>query len=158
MKLAAAKIEQLSSSEIASILQGIPYLLTLEGCDPVEIDADCLVVKRTEKPGMTVATGDGVTIALETTLTKGLAEEGFAREFVSKIQSIRKDMGLEVSDRIIVKYRYEAPELADALTAFATYIQSETLAVDLQPLPADEAGVVNTEVNDIPIAIVVHRK
>ncbi len=158
MKLAAAKIEQLSSSEIASILQGVPYLLTLEGCDPVEIDADCLVVKRTEKPGMTVATGDGVTIALETTLTKGLAEEGFAREFVSKIQSIRKDMGLEVSDRIIVKYRYEAPELADALTAFATYIQSETLAVDLQPLPADEAGVVNTEVNDIPIAIVVHRK
>ena len=57
-----------------------------------------------------------------------------------------------------MKYRYEAPELADALTAFATHIQSETLAVDLQPLPADEAGVVNTEVNDIPIAIVVHRK
>ena len=79
---------------------------------------------------MTVATESGITLALDTMLTRELEEEGFAREFVSKIQNLRKDTGLEVSDRISLHYCLDS-SFKSALINFSDYICAETLAETL---------------------------
>ena len=68
--------------------------------------------------------------ALDTMLTRELEEEGFAREFVSKIQNMRKDTGLEVSDRISIHYNLDN-SFKSALINFSSYICAETLAETL---------------------------
>ncbi|MEI8245045.1 MAG: isoleucine--tRNA ligase [Lentisphaerota bacterium] len=129
MKEAAALIAALSSQDIGLILSGTPYQIELGG-EKMAIGADDLIVQREERPGMTVATESGITLALDTTLTRELEEEGFAREFVSKIQNLRKDTGLEVSDRISLHYCLDS-SFKSALINFSDYICAETLAETL---------------------------
>ncbi|MFA6104453.1 MAG: isoleucine--tRNA ligase [Victivallaceae bacterium] len=130
MKEAAALIAALSSQDIGLILGGTPYQAELSGGEKMAIGADDLIVQREERPGMTVATESGITLALDTTLTRELEEEGFAREFVSKIQNMRKDTGLEVSDRISIHYNLDN-SFKSALINFSSYICAETLAETL---------------------------
>ena len=73
----------------------------------LDITSEDIMVQRTEKEGLTVATEKGITVALDTLLTDDLKDEGFAREFVSKIQNYRRELDLDVSDRIIISYTIE---------------------------------------------------
>ena len=86
-----------------------------------------LNVNRAEKEGVTVATEHGITLALDTALTHELVLEGLAREFVSKVQNMRKEANLEVSDRILL-HEISDPEVEEALNTFRSYVCSETLA------------------------------
>ena len=130
MKEAAALIAALSSKDIGLILAGTQHQIELSGGEKLAIGTDDLIVQREEKPGMTVATESGITLALDTTLTRELEEEGFAREFVSKIQNMRKETGLEVSDRISIHYNFDN-SFKSALINFSDYICAETLAETL---------------------------
>jgi isoleucyl-tRNA synthetase len=91
---------------------------------------------------MVAASEAGVTIALATELTRELEEEGFAREFISKIQAIRKDMDLDVADRIKVACEVTA-DWQSALSNFKDYICGETLTVELTFGSAETAVDVN---------------
>ncbi|MCA9730674.1 MAG: isoleucine--tRNA ligase [Deferribacteres bacterium] len=76
-----------------------------------------------------IATMEGTyPVALDTALTPELIAEGYAREFVNRIQNMRKDAGYEVVDRIIVGYSSTHPELENAFTSMQSYIQTETLS------------------------------
>lgn len=90
------------------------------GIDDVEIVTEDI-------PGWTVATMDKLTVALDVTLTPELQQEGLARELVNRVQNLRKDSGLEVTDRILLEVAASG-EMVDALAAFRDYICSETLA------------------------------
>ncbi len=79
-----------------------------------------------------VATEDGVTVALDTLLTPALLDRGRAREAVNRLQSMRKALDLELTDRIVVEYRASAA-VAAAVAAHAEWIRSETLAVSFLP-------------------------
>ena len=80
--------------------------------------------------GWLVDSGDGLTVALDTTLTPELINEGLAREFVNRVQNMRKDAGLEVTDRI--RINFEAPSrVAEAVQRLSDYIKSETLATQV---------------------------
>ena len=70
----------------------------------VELSADDILIQRTEKEGMTVANEDDITVALDTRLSPELIQEGWAREIVSKLQNLRKELRFEVTDRIRVVY------------------------------------------------------
>ena len=107
----------------------------MDGGEPVEISADDLTIQRQEREGMTVANEGEITVALDTRLDEPLLREGWAREVVSRLQSMRKDADLEVADRIRVRYRVPA-EAAEAVREFSDYIAAETLSV---ALAADEA-------------------
>ena len=126
MKLAASLITQLSSSDIADILSGKAYHLTVDAETAVDLNAEDIVVVRDEKPGICVAAGDGVTVALDTALDEALIQEGFAREVVSKIQNMRKEADMEVADHIKVTIACD-DEIAAAVKAFNDYICNETL-------------------------------
>jgi len=85
--------------------------------------------------GFATAEGDGVVVALDTTLTPELRREGLAREVIRRVQEMRKEAGLEVADRIILCWEGEG-EVAEAIQAQAAAIASETLALDLRRGPA----------------------
>ncbi|MCI6287320.1 MAG: DUF5915 domain-containing protein, partial [Lentisphaeria bacterium] len=130
MKEAAALMQTLPSSQVAAVLRGEKVTVALKSGTELELGKDDLSIQREEKPGLSVASEDGVTIALDTDLTPELVAEGYAREFVSKVQNLRKEMGLDVVDRIHTVYQ-TAPETAAALEQFNDYIKNETLSETL---------------------------
>ena len=83
---------------------------------------------------MTVANEGAITVALDTRLTPELELEGWAREVVSKLQNMRKEAGLEVVDRIRVRY-CASGTIADAIAAQRDYIANEILAVEMVAQP-----------------------
>ena len=89
-----------------------------------------MLVQRTENEGLTVANDGDLTVALDTALTPDLVSEGIARELVSHVQALRKETGLDVSDRIRLSVTTDA-EAAAAITAHADFVKGETLALDL---------------------------
>ena len=107
-------------------------------------------------PGWTVASKGKLTVALDITVTPELAAEGIAREFVNRIQKIRKDSGFELTDRILVQVM--APvSLTDALANFKTYICAEILADQLEFLSSlSQATAI--DINEEIINVLVTKK
>jgi isoleucyl-tRNA synthetase len=103
-----------------------------------------------------VANNGSLTVALDITITPELKMEGDAREFVNRIQNIRKDNGFELTDRIQVKVAANNG-LKDSLAQFKTYICAEILADNLEILPEIEGGT-EIEVNDVSLKVIVSKK
>ena len=78
-----------------------------------------------------IQSSPGVTVELDTTITEALKLEGLARELVSKIQTARKEAGLEVEDRIALSLRTESADLTAAIAAHSDLICAEVLATEL---------------------------
>ena len=153
MKEAAARIAALDSRELGAVLAGTPLRLEFGDGVAVEIGAADLVIQREERAGLVAATGDGVTIALETALTPELEQEGFARELVSRIQNLRKEKGLEVSDRIrLVLALPESRRVV--LERFGDYLAGETLAV---ALTSAETAAEALEINGEPCRVTLEK-
>jgi len=130
MKEAAVLVEKLDSVTIGKILAGEAYSITLADGTVFDMTAEDLLVQRSEKAGLVVATENGVTIALDTALTAELEAEGLAREIVSKVQNLRKESNLEVVDRIKLAVAGDENVVA-AANSFADYIKNEVLAVEM---------------------------
>ncbi len=125
-------LEAIDPAHGARTLQdGRPLRLSVNGRE-IELSGDDVLVQTESKGGQAVASERGVTVAVDTTLTSELIQEGYARDLIRYVNNMRKDAGLEVSDRIALGYE-AAGEPADALVNFATFIQDETLAVSLEP-------------------------
>lgn len=130
MPLIAKAVEALMPEQISALRRGESLPLVLpDGAEVTIVEADVLV-QRDEREGVTVANEGEITVALDTRLTEDLVLEGWAREIVSKLQSMRKDAQLEVSDRIRVRYDLPAPGQA-SLSRHGDYVRAETLALDL---------------------------
>ncbi len=156
MKNAAAEIAGLSSAEIGRMLKGEVKVLAFADGTGAEISAGDLIIQREEKGGMAVATENGVTIALDTALTPELEAEGFAREFVSKLQNLRKEMELDVADRILVKFN-TGEAGCKALESFRDYICEETLAGAFEFDGTLSGGTV-LQVNESECTVTVRKK
>jgi isoleucyl-tRNA synthetase len=135
MKAFASEIAKLPSHVISSIMAGSPYELKLEDGATCLLGASDIVVNRAERPGFCVAADASLTIALDTKLNDDLLAEGYARELVSRIQNLRKEMDLQVSDRIEVRVT-AGQDLLDALAPGRDRVCSETLASKLEFIPA----------------------
>ncbi len=104
----------------------------------ITIGPEDVIVTQTPVAGWAVATEGGETVALEVTITPELRREGLAREFIRLVQDGRKGDGLNVTDRITVRWRTADPELAQALTEHQAMISAEILAVDFSAEPPGE--------------------
>ena len=154
MKAAAARIAGLSGQEISDILAGKPLALSFDDGSSAEITADDLIIQREEKPGLVAASEGGVTIALATALTPELVAEGLARELVSRVQNLRKEMKFDVTDRIdLVCVMPE--DKAAMLAPFEKYIAGEVLA---ESIAFSGETTVESELNGVPVKLGIRRR
>jgi isoleucyl-tRNA synthetase len=102
----------------------------------VTVGPDDVVITQTPLAGWAVAADGGETVALEVTITDELRREGFAREFIRLVQDARKSDGLDVTDRISVRWSTADTEVAEAITEHQEMISREVLAVDFGAQPS----------------------
>jgi len=100
------------------------------------------LIERGPKDERLIATEVGITVLLDTKLTESLIDEGIAREFVNRIQTLRKDSNLNVSDRIKVTVKTDSEPLRKAVTGHSAYIMGETLATALNFSETELSGEV----------------
>ncbi len=133
-------ILELPAQESAlKLLDGMNLVVQLDG-KYYEILPDEVEVHTASREGYEVASEGAYMAALVTTLTPELIHEGLAREFVRRVQDLRKNSGLEISDRIEIKY--QATEvLTRAIEVFQDYIANETLAVSIEAAMLDGTDV-----------------
>ena len=112
-----------------------------------ELTVEDLVIERGPKDNRLIATELGVTILLDTTVTEELLLEGYAREIVSRVQNLRKDSGLQVTDRIQISFKGD-DDVKKAITMFNGYITGETLGNSLDAVTEVSAPhQVTTDIN-----------
>lgn len=131
MKAVAAKVRELNTEEISGFESNGFIDLDLGNDGVVRIEADGLDIVRTGLEGWQVETERGLSVAVDTELSHELKLEGLAREFVNRIQNMRKEADFEVTDRITVGFEGNE-ELQEAAASMHTYIKAETLATDIE--------------------------
>lgn len=126
MKELAAAIQQFTAADIATIENTGKIDLSL-GTRQFELILADVEITSQDIPGWLVSSNGGITVALDITISPELKQEGIAREFVNRLQNLRKDNGFEVTDRIRVWVKTDESTL-HALHAFKSYICTEILA------------------------------
>nr|MBP6316442.1 class I tRNA ligase family protein [Chitinophagaceae bacterium] len=150
MKAVAQAIAQLGSNEILELERNECLLVNIEG-EEIEIGLNDVEITSDDIPGLLVASKGSLTVALDTNMTPTLISEGLAREFVNKIQKIRKDSNFELTDRIAVSIEdYEM--LKNPLNEFYSYICTEILADTLEFSSQIQSGT-DIEVNEHKIKV-----
>jgi len=125
----AKRIKEMSSAEVVLLEQNGTFSTEVNGT-PITITRDDVTISAQSIEGWLVESADGLTVALDTTLTAELINEGLAREFVNRVQNMRKDAGLQVTDRIRIHFE-SSNRVAEAIGRMSEYIKSETLATQL---------------------------
>jgi isoleucyl-tRNA synthetase len=152
----ANRIKELTVEEIARLEKDGSLAVTADGA-PVTITRDDVEIVREDMEGWLVESDNGLTVALDTALTDELVAEGNAREFVSRIQNMRKEAGFEVTDRIGITVH--APgKLAQTLAALEDYIRSETLADTLSVSTSIPAQAQTFDINGEEVTAVIVRR
>ncbi len=133
-----AAIEALSSEDLARGLETGIWHITVDGKDHTLNEEELLVEAKARQPYV-VAAEKNIAVALDTTITPELRDEGFAREAVNRIQNTRKSAGLEVTDRIVLSLVSDDEELVAALKKYVDRIAAETLAKQVLFEPLEDA-------------------
>jgi isoleucyl-tRNA synthetase len=150
MKLMAPALSKLDAAVYAPKLEaGETVTVDLDG-EPMEINKEYVMITIAAKEGFTVAMENNLFIIIDTTLTKELIDEGYAREFISKVQQMRKTANFEMMDKISISFNGD-DEIANAVVMHKDYIMKETLAekvervtdsdLDKQDLNGHETGM-----------------
>ena len=153
MKQIAAAVNQFGADDITEVESNGSKSLTIDGQDVV-LELTDVEISTQDIPGWLVQTEGGMTVALDITLSEELKEEGMAREFVNRIQNLRKESGLEVTDKIDVKI-VKHDEINQAINNNKNYICSETLAgkLDLVEELKQNDGITVELENDVTTVI-----
>ena len=154
-KAAAATIAAMTSDQILALRRLGEVALDLAG-EPTTFTHDEVLVVEQGVGTYAAGSADGLTVALETTLTSELREEGLCREIINKVQNLRKQSGFAVADRIVLHVG-GSDDVRGALARFGGHVTDETLAVfsrDEEDLPYTD----NFTVDDVPVSIAIDRR
>jgi isoleucyl-tRNA synthetase len=152
MKEVSAVINALSKEEIGTLEKS--GTLSKGGFDLV---LDDVLISSEDIPGWSVAAEGGITVALDINITEDLRKEGIARDFVNRIQNLRKDMGLEVLDKIGIEVERDGELVTAALTQFKDYISLETQALSLE-LKEKVAGASEVDMDEFMLKVKINHK
>ena len=150
MKGIAAAMSALDQKQIAQLEKDGKYAVDVEG-NVVEVEAADVEIISEDIPGWLVSNDGNLTVALEIELNDELRSEGMARELISRIQNLRKETGLEITDRIHVTIT-PTEKVKNAVSGFADYIKSQVLALDINLSENDGSEV---EIDDMKFNIKV---
>lgn len=142
VQVVAARVRSMTSAEVNRLLADGTLTFKLDGSEFVVSPEDVEILNEDMK-GWLVESEGTVTVALDTELNQDLVDEGFAREFVNRVQNHRKDSGLEVTDRIRLYVRC-SETLARALDKQSSYVKQETLAIEF---------IINPKGDRIPVEL-----
>jgi isoleucyl-tRNA synthetase len=157
MKPVAAKVSELSTEEITEYEESGSIELDLGEDGIVQLGKEGLEITRTGLEGWSVETEAGLSVALDTELTPELVKEGLAREFVNRIQNMRKEADFDVVDRITIGFE-GSDKLEEAVEAMEDYIKSETLAEEIEPQELEVSDFVKSwEIGDDESTISIRR-
>lgn len=156
MKSLAALIQKMDESDIVTLENTGEFALLLESSEKFVIFREDVEIFAEDVPGWSVASRQGITVALDIQLTPELEQEGLARELVNRLQNLRKDKGLEVTDKIEVEI-LENSDIKDAFLANFDYIRSEILADSLQLVSTISNDVDQIDVNNVAVSVMIHK-
>lgn len=146
MPEAASAIAALEPAEVEEILRGSKVTVAGE-----ELGLDDVIIDRTPHEGMVVETGSGLAVALDSSLSEELVLEGVAREVISRVQRMRRDAGLEVTDRIRLVWSSDDSTIREAMSRHREQISAEVLATSVEE---DASGVSQTfDVGDAVVGL-----
>ena len=129
MKGAAAAVNSFDQAQIAELEANGSMKLIIEGQE-IELFRDDVEITAENVPGLSVANDGALTVALDITMNEALLQEGIARELVSRIQTLRKESGFEITDRIVLHIQRNGnAAFEQAVRIHAPHILAETLAV-----------------------------
>ena len=126
MKVISGQIFNFTNEDIAKLESGEPIQVTTKGRS-YDIILEDIEIKTTDIPGWQIISDNNYTVALDLELTPELKNEGIAREFVNKVQNLRKEKDFQVTDKIIVTIDNH-PYIKDAIESHNEYICGEILA------------------------------
>ncbi len=156
-RVRAALNAQNASEIVSRVAAGENVVLQVDG-ESVELAPNEILVQTQAAEGLAVASGEGITVAIDTTLTPELVQEGLAREIVRTLQTMRKDAGFDIQDRIVTRYQTDSAKLQAALDAFSAYVRRETLTADLRAGDGGADFVTNaTKIENEPITLAIRR-
>jgi isoleucyl-tRNA synthetase len=151
----ANRIKELTVAEIGELEKNGSLALPVNG-STLTIMRDDVEIVREDIQGWLVESDGILTVALDTELNDDLRAEGAAREFVNRIQNMRKDAGFEVTDRIAIYYQ-SSGSLPHMLVAMSAYIQTETLANDFSNSYKAGEYAATLEINGETIDVAIER-
>ena len=152
MKGVAAQMNALSQQDIARLESDKHLLIKVDGQD-VDVLADDVDIISEDIPGWLVSNEGNLTVALEVELTDDLRHEGMARELINRIQNLRKEAGLEITDRILVTLG-QRPEVKAAVESYGDLIKAQVLANAISV--ADNDGT-KVEFDDFTLPIKIEK-
>ena len=157
MKQIAALVATFDQQRIAEIETSEKLMLEVAG-EQLEVTREDFEITSEDMPGWLVASEGKLTVALDITVTDELRREGVARELINRIQNLRKDSGLEVTDKIAVEVE-ALDELSDSLAVFGDYVAQQVLAVEIKTV-AEPAGefAATTDLDEKPLRIALSRR
>ena len=149
MKAMAAIVQSFSQEQIRELENNGALSVSLNG-NPTDLLIEDVEIATQDMPGWLVASENSTTVALDITISEDLHQEGIAREFVNRVQNLRKDIGLDLTDRIHVLYKAD-PAIKKSVNHFNTYICGEVLALSIQETEDDSEHVL--DVYEYPVHI-----
>lgn len=161
MKEVAAAITAMTESDLKRLEQTGEQSFLIHDL-PLVISLADVEILTEDIPGWLVASESGITVALDVTLTNELRGEGIARDFVNRIQNLRKDRDFSVTDKIRIVLERTDEVLAQAIETNSDYIQQEVQAVSLKLVndlneSATESAVAEIDMDEFPLRLKVDR-
>jgi isoleucyl-tRNA synthetase len=154
MGLISKEIQNLNQEQINQLDRENSLEISISG-KSITLTSDDVEITSQDIPGWLVANANGITVALDITISDDLRKEGIARELVNRIQNIRKDSGFEVTDKIVVKM-LKNPQIEEAVAVNSEYIKSETLTETLLFEDKIENGI-EIEFDEIKTSILISK-
>jgi isoleucyl-tRNA synthetase len=144
----ATQVAALSHDQISSLMDGASvqagdYLITAED----------VVVSRSPRDGTVVASEGSLSVALDCALTDDLRVEGTARELVNRIQGLRRELGLDVTDRIAITWSSPDEIVRTAFATFSGQIAAEVLATEMLEDASDDSPTIDLGVASVALDI-----
>jgi isoleucyl-tRNA synthetase len=155
MKAVSAALGSFNQNDISLFEKEGNFTLHIDG-EPLVLDITEVDISAEDIPGWSVASKGNLTVALDITVSPELKKEGEAREFVNRIQNVRKESGFEVTDRINIKI-VENERLVNSINEYKKYICAEILADSIDFVPQISDGT-EIEINDILLKVSVIKK
>ena len=155
MKQISATVAAMTQSDIFEFEKKSEYRLQI-GDEILTLGLEDVEILSEDIPGWLVANEGRVTVALDINITKELKEEGIAREFINRIQNLRKESDFDVTDKIRL-YIKKNEQINEAVENFSTYIASQVLAESIELVDSIPGEAKEVEIDDMSTSIKIEK-